>query len=205
MTTEPDFKLGDEVRLALLPTDPFHRHYDGMVGTITRIESPDESFSRTEGFYVDFDGIDAIRALRDEISHAQPTPALPTPPAPVGVTVDDIRSHLVRISQGQWTTEYADIGDHFSGVTDEVPFYLVGPKNTAAYLHSRKNVITELSELTSTDFEFIAKAPEYISRLLDIIDTIESACAVSEAHAAPFNDTPTVYADHIRQIIGSGP
>lgn len=201
--TNTEFKVGDEVRISLPAGDMFHHPYHGKIGTITRIEERDEHFIGLAGYYVNFDDLSVFRALDGEISHVQPVPE----PTAAESALDDIRSHRDRISNAPWHTEYGSLGDEWSGVSDDneddaVPLVLHGPYNYSPTYVPERNVVTAFSELSRDDFEFIAKAPEYVSRLLDIIDAIEEEIADSEAHALPYGDSAVVYTEVIRQIIG---
>jgi hypothetical protein len=47
----------------------------------------------------------------------------------------------------------------------------------------------------------IDNAHSYVTRLLDVLDAISDECAVSEAHAAQWSDTPSIYTETVRDMM----
>lgn len=115
----------------------------------------------------------------------------------------DIRDALVRTTNVlPWTTEYDLIGDHFDGIVDSYPAKLHGPRNLNVTHRSPDSfTISDLSQLSDDDFEFIAASRSFVARLLAFVDALEELCTVSEMHAAQFDDVPSVYVDDIRSLI----
>jgi len=124
--------------------------------------------------------------------------------------LDAIRARAAAATPAPWSLDYE--GPDYEAGTSAYPESLNGPENTAAKhasAHWRDNwghSISEISELTDADAEFIAAAREDVPALLAEVDRLRGALAEVAKHqedmADSLDDSITHEQIHEQLLIG---
>lgn len=92
-----------------------------------------------------------------------------------------IRARLAAATPGPWSVEHDNADDWEMGISDgDYPCCIVGPLNVSLspsdaekpWWKDSRNKVSEVSEMSNEDAEFIANAPTDLTRLLAAIEAV---------------------------------